>query len=224
MPGLNPSPIETALTIPVRRRVWAHPEIISHSLLVLTLDQFYLASLAGDPKPETLAAVEAGTDLDVIFGPLAVVINLSTVRRLTLDLLTNSLVIEYSGAGTRASQQRLTFANPEAADACFTRIWRRLGSRFRLSPYRKDAWNLIRGPLLLLLGALAATAVAVLLLNVLQDMDAGPGKPASTSGARFGWFGWRFVCGIGGVVAAVSQVWLYRKLTTPPVSLELIRS
>jgi hypothetical protein len=35
---------------------------------------------------------------------------------------------------------------------------------------------------------------------------------------------WKVVCALGGAVAAASQVWLYRRLTTPPASLELVRS
>ena len=38
------------------------------------------------------------------------------------------------------------------------------------------------------------------------------------------WLDWRVVCGLGGAVAAVLQVWIYRRLTQPPLSLELIRS
>ena len=71
-----------------RRRVWAHPDVKSHSLVVLTFEQLCLAPLAGAPKAELVAAAEAGGDLDDLLGPLAVVVDLIAVRRLKLDLLT----------------------------------------------------------------------------------------------------------------------------------------
>ena len=42
--------------------------------------------------------------------------------------------------------------------------------------------------------------------------------------APFAKANWRWVCGFGGVVLAVLQVWLYRRLTKPPKRLELARS
>jgi hypothetical protein len=250
MPGLNvglvdtalaATPLDATLVARSRRRVWVHPELTSHSLLTLTADRLYLAPLAGDPKPEVVTAIEAGADLDDIFGPLAVVIDLVSVRRMDLDLLTNSLTIEYVGTGYGTARQRLTFATPEAADACFTKVWRRLGKGFELAPFRADTWSAVRAPLLLLLGALAATALLVLLLSIFADMSAAreasrvaaPGLgelgvqtniPKSPLEVLLGWLDWRVVCGVGGVVAAISQVWLYRRLTTPPSSLKLIQN
>ena len=250
MPGLTadssnttniPSPLETAPPDRSRRRTWTHPDLTSHSLLVLTFEQMYLTAELGDVKPELVAAVEAGADLDQLLGSLAVVIDLATVRRLQLDLQTNSLTVEYVGSGLGASRQRVTFATPEAADACFTKLWRRLGDGLRLSPYRHDRWTLARGPLLLLLAALVVTAALVVVLSVFEDMasaraaarvDApGPGElgvrtnlPQSPLEVLLGWLDWRLVCALGGLVAAVSQVWLYRRLTTAPASLELIRN
>jgi hypothetical protein len=231
MPTLNATPLDIALPSPLtHRRAWAHPELMSHSLLVLTTGQLYLAPLAGEPRPQTLAAVEAGADLDDVFGPLAVVIDLARVRRLKLDLLTNSLLVEYSRVQHGASRQRVQFATAESADACFTKIWRRLGDEFQLAPYARDSWRLARPPLMLLFGALLAAALLVLLLNVFQDMDAVP--PADALGTTeaappppgwFAWLDWRVVCAVGGVVAALSQIWLYRRITAPPVALELNR-
>ena len=250
MPGLKvvpssttitASPLETALPNQKRRRLWQHPDLTSHALLVLTFEKIYLTSDAGSPKPELVAAVEAGGDLEQLLGPLAVVIDLVAVRRLRLELQTNSLVIEYVGSNYGTSRQRITFATPEAADACFTKVWRRLGGGFGLAPYERDRWALARGPLLLLLGALAATAVLALLLSIFEDTASAraasqvstPGLgelgsrmnlPQSPLEVLLGWLDWRVVCGLGGAVAAVSQVWLYRRLTTPPASLELIRN
>lgn len=240
MPGLN-IPLETTLPGATRRRSWGFPELASHSLLVLTFDRLYLAPLAGEPNPETLAAVESGADLDDLLGPLAVVIDLVAVRRMKLDLLNNSLVLEYAGRGLGTREQRVRFASAEAADACFTKVWRRLGDGYQLQPYQRDTWNRVRGPLALLAGALLATAVLVLVLSVFDDIAiaraaarANPGGleglaapsaiPKTPLELLIGWIDWRVVCALGGTVAAVSQVWLYRRLTTPPVSLELTRN
>ena len=250
MPGLTispsntdvlPSPLETAHPAHSRRRVWQHPDLTSHSLLVLTFEQIHLTAEAGNPKPEVVAAIEAGADLEQILGSLAVVIDLVSVRRLRLDLQTNSLIIEYVSSGLGTSRQRVTFATPEAADACFTKVWRRLGDGFGLAPFRRDNWALARGPLMLLLGTLLVTAALAIVLSVFEDMASAraasqvgaPGigelgsrmnLPRSPLEVLLGWLDWRVVCGLGGVVAAISQVWLYRRLTTPPASLELIRN
>src|SRR5207253_8231765 len=105
----------------------------------------------------------------------------------------------------------------------------------------RDNWSLARGPLALLLGALVVTAVLALVLNVFEDMASAraasqvstPGLgelgskmnlPKSPLEALLGWLDWRVVCGLGGVAASLSQVWLYRRFTTPPASLELIRN
>ncbi len=232
---------DTALPGTTRRRVWSHPELVSHSVLVLTFSKLHLAPQAGIPKPELLNAVETG-DLDELLGPLAVVVELVSVRRVKLDLLTNSLIIEYlkGGLGT-TSRLTITFATAEAADACFTKLWRRLGDSFQLQPYKRDTWSLARGPVTLLLGALLATAVLALILSIFEDM-ATARAVARTQSAGFGglttvgaipktplewllgWLDWRVVCGLGGVVAAVSQVWLYRRFSKPPASLEVRRS
>jgi hypothetical protein len=209
--------------------------------LVLTLDRLHVTAELGDVKPELIKAVEDGADLEQLLGSLAVVIELVSVRRVQLDLQTNSLTVEYVGSGLGTSRQRVTFATPEAADACFTKLWRRLGHGLRLSPYRRDRWSLARGPLTLLLGALIATAVVVLILSVFEDMASAraasqvsaPGLgelgvrtnlPQSPLEVMLGWLDWRLVCALGGLVAAVSQVWLYRRLTAAPASLELIRN
>ncbi len=249
MPGLKSSLNDTtievralgaALPSVTKRRTWVHPELVSHSLVVLTLERLYLAPLVGDPKPETLAAVNAGGDLDSILGSLATTIDLVSVRRLKLDLLTNSLIIEYLGRGHETSRATITFATPEAADACFTKLWRRIGDGLQLTDYQRDSWQLARGPLMLLLAALVATAALAVVLSVFEDFESaraankagvtavGPlGDPVEIPKtpleALIGWMNWKVVCAVGGVVAAASQVWLYRRLTTPPVCLELNR-
>ena len=239
MPVVNADPLETTLPGATRRRVWAHPEAKSHSLVVLTFDRLFAAPLAGVPKPEVVAAVETA-DLDELLGPLAVVVDLATVRDVKLDLLTNSLAVDYAKDGVSTSRLTVVFAAPEAADACFTKLWRRLGDGHKLQPYKRDAWAAARAPLTLLAGVLAVTAALVLTLNVFEDLesaraaarasaagldglDGAKALPRSTLEVLLGWMSWRGVCAAGGVAAAVAQVWLYRRLTRPPVSLELKR-
>lgn len=214
MPVVNARPPETTLPGATRRRVWAYPEAKSHSLVVLTFDQLLVAPLAGPPKPEVVAAIEGG-DLDELLGPLAVAVDLAAVRHVVLDLLTNALVVEYTTDGRGVRRLTVTFATAEAADACFTKVWRRLGDDHKLQPYQRDVWAAARAPLALLAGALLATALLVLGLSVAEDTAAGRG--------RFGGPGWRTVCAVGGALAAGAQVWLYRRLTRPPEKLELKR-
>jgi hypothetical protein len=207
--------------------MWSHPELSSHSVLVLTYDRVYLAPLTGSPKSETLAAIEAGVDIDALLGSLTTVIDLDNIRQITLDLLTNSLAIEYAGKSLKRSRLRITFATPEAADACFTKIWRRLGEEFQLAPHTRDAWHSIRSPLALLAVILIATAAMAGLLSIHEDMAST--RISAIDSAKSTWtmlldrLNWRAVCGLGGVAAACSQVWLYRRLTAPPESLELIK-
>ncbi|MDB5313777.1 MAG: hypothetical protein JWO38_7979 [Gemmataceae bacterium] len=241
MPILNAAPVEATVPGQARRRVWVHPELRSHSLLVLTPDRLYLAPLSGCPKPETVAAVEAGIDLDDHLGSLATVVDLATVRRARLDLLSNSLVVEYVCGRLGKSQMTVVFATPEAADACFTKVWRRLGGGFELLPYKRDSWALARTPLTALGAILAITAALGLSLNISEDFATaravatlnvpGAGEsgtsvqlPKSPPEALLGWLDWRVVCGVGGVAAAVVQVWLYRRLSQPPESLEVMRT
>lgn len=240
MPGLNSIPLDTTLPGHTRRRIWSHPEIVTHSVLVLSFDRLYLTPLVGDPKPEFLAAIEVGADLDGLLGPLAVDLDLAAIQQLSLDLLTNSLTVDYTGSGLGKSKVRIAFATPEAADACFTKIWRRLGGDFRLAPYQRDTWQTVRAPLLLLAVVLLATAAIAGLLSLhedrtlmrlpahvtagMHDAAARTLPPRSTVESMLDVLNWRVICGLGGAAAAVSQVWLYRRLTMPPVALDLVRT
>jgi hypothetical protein len=209
--------------------------------VVLTFDRLHAAPLAGAPKPELVAAVEAGGDLGELLDPLAVTISLADVRQVKLDLLANSLTLDCAKDGAGNSHLTLAFETPEAADLCFTKIWRRLGDGFQLQPYGRDPWSAARSPLVLLVGSLLTTALLVFVLSVFEDMasvraaveasEPGPdglgaprALPKSSLEVLLGWMDWRWVCGFGGVVAAVAQVWLYRRLTRPPVALELKRN
>jgi hypothetical protein len=231
MPAASASPTEISLSGATRRRVWAHPEAKSHSLVVLALDRLLAAPLTGAPKPEVVAAAEDGGNLEELLGPLAVAVDLSTVSDVKLDLLTNSLIVEYHQHGT--GRLTLVFATAEAADACFSKLWRRLGDGHKLQPYKRDAWAAARAPLLLLGCALVFTAALSLTLSVFEDSataraaahlaDGAKVLPKSTLEVLLGWMDWRVICALGGAAAAGAQVWLYRRLTRPPVALELKR-
>lgn len=233
MPALTPRSPGLAPPPQFRRRIWQHPELRSHSLLVLTPDRLQVAPLVGEPKSETLSAAESGTDLDNLFGPLAIVVDLATVRRVKLDLLANSVLVEYGLGGARR-MLTVVFATPEVADACFTKIWRRLGDGFGLLPYRRNTWALARTPLLVLGTVMVFTMILGLGLAVIEDVAASRaaavsvpaagdlGTPVGTPAGLPWWLSWKLVCGLGGAAAAAVQVWLYRRLTQPPVSLEVI--
>ena len=241
MPALKPSPPLDAATLPPsRRRVWKHPELTSHSLLVLTFDEIRLAPLAGVPRPEVVAAAELGADLDDLLGPLATAVPLAAVRRARLDLLTNSLVLEYT-TGRSTSRLVVAFATTDAADACFTKVWRRLGDRFQLQPFKRSPWSASRSPLVMLAAVLALTGAIAGTLGMIEEYVAArsTGAVSVTPAGELGTpvtihktslerlpdlLNWRVVCGIGGAAAAGLQVWLYRRLTQPPLSLELTLS
>lgn len=235
MPVLNASPLETALPPAQRRRLWKQAELQSHSLVVLTFDQIRLAPLSGPPRRETIAAVESGGDLDELLGPLATAIELTAVRRVRLELLANTVVLEYREPGRGMSRLTIVFTTPVAADACFTRVWRRLGERCSLLPYHRDWWALAKAPLLALAAALAITAALSIGLGVSEETNAHPaavvsvpsagemGTPLDIPKAAPPWLGWKAVCGLGGVAAALTQIWLYRRVTQPPAVLELAR-
>lgn len=216
---------------PSKRRVWSYPELQSHSLLALTLDALYLAPNTGEPRAESVAAAEADGDLDEIFGPLATVVELAAVQRAKLDLLANTLTLDIVRAQHTASRLVLTFDTPEAADSCFSRIWRRLGPGCKLLSHRPDWRPLARVPLICLAVVLAVTAVLALAVSAAEDLPAAggaasvnvPGEPLVLSGP-LGKLDWRWISAAGGCAAAVTQVWLYRRITQPPVSLEVIRT
>jgi hypothetical protein len=228
--------LETTLPGATRRRVWTNPDVKSHSLVVLTFERFHVAPLTGAAKPElvaaTAAAVAGGEDIDDLLGPFAVAVDLAAVRAVALDLHTNSLIVEYAKGGTATAALTVVFATPETADACFTKLWRRLGDGYKLHPYKRDAWAAARAPLTLLIGAVLVTAALALLLSVFEDMaaaragapDGAPASPLAPLARLLDWMDWRAVCALGGAVIAAAQVWLYRRLTRPPAALELYRT
>ena len=231
MPATIPGPFHAAVTGQARRRVWARPDLQSHSLLILSADRLYLSPIDATLESELVAAAEAGADPDELLGPDATVLELGSIRRVKLDLLANELTIR-SGGATGPNPLTVVFASPEAGDACFTKLWRQLGDGCHLLPYRRDWLALARGPAVLLGAVLAVTAAVALTLGVFDDYAAAravasigdAAVPRSSLETLIGWMDWRAVCGAGGAAAAAVQVWLYRRLTSPPVCLELART
>jgi hypothetical protein len=225
MPTLQrPTDVETTAPGLTRRRIWQAPAVRSHSLLTLTMSKLYLAAAAAAVKPETVKAIETGADLDATFGQLATVVELAKVKRVKLDLVANTLAIEYvrpvpSGSGTigfPTARVVIEFATSETADEVYTKVWRRLGDRFELKSYKRSGWELARVPVAFMAGILVATLALSLVANAVADGGGADGllKPFASAD-------WRLVCGIGGVALAGMQVWLYRRLNRPPARLEL---
>jgi len=217
-PAVQPDIADTTLPGATRRRVWAAPEVRSHSLLVLSLTKLFVTPDSGPPKPETVSALERGMDVESLLGPAAMTVDLFAIQRLRLDLASNTLAIDYHvGRGTPTRHRiAVVFATSEAADTVFTKLWRRLGQGFELTPLKSDWIEVVRTPVAALLGVAAATAAIALGLSALPD--AAPGALALPV-----WFDWRVVCGLGGAALALVQVWLYRRFTLPPARLELVR-
>jgi len=224
---LKPAAVDTGIPGLTRRRVWTAPAVVSHSLLALTFQKLYLAPAGSQLRPDIAATIVNGADLDGIFGPLGTVVDLAKVSRVRYDLLNNGLTLEYpqsegSGAirmqGNAArAQVVIEFADHESADEVYTKIWRRLGDRLELKPYRRDYWELGRVPVALMLAVLAATVLAVAAANVADD--AGPTANPFMTGLQQ--LDWRWICGVGGAALAVLQVRVYRAFTQPPTHLEL---
>ena len=204
---------DTTLPGLTTRLVWHGPDVRSHALAVLTATRLYVVPADAVIVPGTAAELRAGVDVDATIGRAATVVELGGVRRLTLDLPTDTLRVETAGGVTG-----VRFGTAEAADAAFTALWRRLGDGFALTPYKLDGWDAARRPLAAMAGVAAGTFVFGLGLYVVND----------TLGPPPDWllpvFNWRLVCGFGGGVLACLQVWLYRRLTSPPDRLDVTRT
>lgn len=222
-----PSMADTTLPGLTRRRVWSAPAVLSHSLLALTFQRLYLAPAGQPVRSDIVKTIENGGDLESIFGPFGTVVELASINRVRFDLLKNSLTLEYPqyrglavrprGDSARA-QVVIEFANHEAADEVYTKIWRRLGDRMALKPYRRDFWEMGRTPAALMVGVLLATT----LLAVAANSAADEGQSESGVLAGLQSFDWRWVCGLGGGILALLQVWVYRLFIQPPTRLELV--
>jgi hypothetical protein len=214
-----PMPSDTGIPGLSRRRVWASPDVISHSLVVLTLPRIYLASAGESQRADIVKNLEQSLDIESLMGPLTTSIEMTSIDRVRLDLHDNSLRIDYKSPRHGRMKSRLVFATPETADTVFSKIWRRLGAEYTLRPFRQDTWEVSRLPL----AVMGATAVATMLtafgLNAIADVHGG------TDWVTAGWLpGWRLVSVVGGMAVATAHVWLYRRLTQPPDRLELVRS
>jgi hypothetical protein len=206
-----------------KRRLWQAPEVTTHAAIVLTPARLYLVPGSTPPPAESMRAVESGADPSDAFGSLVTVVNLSTVKSVIHDLLTNTVHLEISaGTGTTGlwtSRATVGFSSAEAADALFTKLWRRLGDEFKLRPDRLPPQQAVQAPLAVLTAILFATAFLVWGSNAAADM--GP--------AAVWWLqplvrlDWRICAVAGGIAAAIVQLWLYRRLTQPPVRLELLK-
>jgi hypothetical protein len=212
-----------------RRRVFTFPAVQSHSLIVMTETSIHLTPLTGEPNPELVKAIESGADLDELLDPLATSLELASVRKVKLDLIDNSLTVDFATPSHTPGWLEMRFATQKAADTCFTRLWRRLGAGYELLPYRRDAWSLVRVPVLMMMGVLTLTLVLAMIAHGYEEgAEARAGgmlvKQAPTFFETvFRWFPWEVICGIGGAMAAVLQVWIYRRLTEPPVKLVVAR-
>jgi len=230
MTALKPSPPSLRPPFPTPRCAWSHPELGSHSLLALTQTELYLVPYTGDSHPELVAAAETETELSGLLGPQVPPIDLTTIRRVKLDLLQNSLDITLADG-----RINLRFTTSKDADACFTQLWQRLGAQARLESSQGTWWARARLPMTVLGAILAITAALALSISVVDSLpDTGeaasltvPGGPVNVPESvhgLIGWMDWRAVCVLGGIGAAAAQVWLYRQVTQPPVSLELFRA
>lgn len=230
MLALNADP--PALTPPfaTRRCGWALPDLQSHALLVLARSEMFLAPLSSEkPNSTRIADAEDDADLAELLGPDVPAVPLDSIRGARLDLLQNALAIELD-----RGRLDLKFNSARAADACFTQLWRRLVPRLRLNTLQGSRWSRARLPLTVLgaiLAIVAALALAISVVDGLPTTGEGasiriPGGslnvPASVH-ALIGWMDWRVVCALGGAAAAAAQVWLYRRVTQPPLTVELVR-
>lgn len=201
-----------------RRRVWTAPAVLSHAAVILTPARLYLVPGSKPVKPDSVQALESGADVEQLFGPMTVVVNLPTVVRAVLDLTTNAIRIDYTAGADRPGTTRVSiaFADGETADGVFGKLRRRLGNEWTIRPIRPAQWDRLKTPVATLTGILFATALLGVAAAIAQDS-------AVVSAGIFGHLDWRWVCGLGGVLAAFAQVWLYRRNTQPAAVLELVR-
>ena len=205
-------PSDTTIPGETRRRIWAMPEVRSHSMLLLTATGLHLAPSMGVPREETVTALQNGGDPETLIGPLGTTVPYALVRSVTLHLSENRIRVKYQSARHHSATVTIEMENAELADALFSKLWRRLGSAFLLAPFRKDMVTLAGTPATMLGGVLIGTILIALWLNSRQD------------GATPTGLDWRLVCGIGGVTMAMIQVWLYRRVTQPPTRLSIDRT
>lgn len=211
------SPSDTTVPGLAQRRVWKAPEVVSHSLVVLTLPRLYLTPMTGTPKTEVVGQLQTVRMVDTFLGPLATVIDLHTVRRVKLELATQSVKIDFFTANDPRARAVIQFASAADADSFFAKLWRRLGDGYQLKTLAPEWWTLARVPLVFVAAAILFTLLAAMGLNALADWG------GDRRGLAKALPDWRTVCIFGGGAVAAAQVWLYRLATRPPEKLELVQ-
>jgi hypothetical protein len=210
------SPSDTTIPGLAQRRVWKAPEVTSHSLVVMTLPRLYLTPMTGEPKTDVVGQLQTVRRVDAFLGPLATAIDLHAVRRVKLDLATQTVSIDHFTGNDPRARVAIRFATAADADSFFAKLWRRLGEGFQLKTRSPEWWTLARVPLVFVAAVILFTALAAMGLNALSDWN----RPRAGLGRALP--DWRTVCIVGGGAVAVAQVWLYRLATRPPERLELI--
>lgn len=211
-----PSPSDTTVPGLTQRRVWKAPQLLSHSLVVLTLPRLYLTPMTGAPKTEIIGQLQTVRLVETFLGPLATAIDLHAVRRVKYDLKSHWIAIDYFTPNDPKARTVIRFAPGEAADQFFAKLWRRLGENYQLQPVAPEWWAFARVPLVFIAAVLLFTTLSAMGLNALSDWGAdrhGVGRILP---------GWKSVCIIGGGLVAAAQIWLYRLATRPPEQLELL--
>jgi hypothetical protein len=182
----------------------------SHSLITLTLLRMYLSPKHNNPRNQA-ESVQKGVDLDSVFGPDATIIDLSTIHSVKFDMIANTLTLDFVSAD-KPGRVQLSFNSHETADDVYTKLWRRLGDQVELRKFRSDYWELARMPVALMAVVIIGVALISAISNAASDLSS---KPI--------WLDWRWICGFGGIILAMLQLLLYRRITQPPQTLELIR-
>lgn len=216
-----------ALTPPfaARRCAWTRPDLQSHGVLVIARSEMFLSPASTEPQSDRIRDDLDDSALAELLGPG---VPLESIRGAKLDLLQNTIQLDLC-----SGRVELRFSTAKAADTCFTQLWRRLVPRLRLNTPQASRWNQARLPLTVLGAILAIVGGLALSISVVDDLPATgeaasvnvPGGPVAVPDAMhtlIGWMDWRVVCGLGGVAAAAAQVWLLRRISQPPTTLELI--
>ena len=198
------------------RRVWSAPAVSSHAWLVMTPARLYLLP-AGHTTAGVRQAVEAGADLERLFGDGAECVNLADLLRADFALADLTIVL-----GRATGDLTLRFRDAEAADDLFTKLLHRTRDRLHLTSDKPDPLVAARGPLGILAGVLLATATLALTAGAAADLTT-PDAPAWLARwlTLLASLDWRAVCGVGGATAAWLQVAAYRRYRRPPTRLTL---
>jgi hypothetical protein len=219
MPAVVPR-VLSRNTLPgeTRRQVWSRPEVISHALVLLTANGLHLVSASQSFAPELIKELDGGADPEKRLSGDPLVIPLSSIMAVTLDLPLNALQIDYGPAPTNANSISVGLANAELADLLFEVLWWRLGPTVELQPFSEPWQSLVRTPLMVMGVVLTVTLTFALVMNAMEDGS----SPLRSIGAP-SWLDWRLICGLGGGILALTQIWTYRRITRPTTRLRLVR-